>query len=53
MVPSRPGPVAVAKDPAAFVRGTREVVAALKHRIGREDRELYDLTDRAGLASAA
>ena len=48
-----PGPVAVAKDPAAFVRETREVVAALKHRIGREDRELYDLIDRAGLASAA
>lgn len=52
-VPSRPGPVAVAKDPAAFIRETREVVAALKHRIGREDRELYDLIDRAGLASAA
>jgi len=48
-----PGPVAVAKDPSAFVRETREVVAALKHRIGREDRELYDLIDRAGLASAA
>lgn len=48
-----PGPVAVAKDPAAFIRETREVVAALKHRIGREDRELYDLIDRAGLASAA
>lgn len=53
MVPSRPGPVAVAKDPAAFVRETRDVVAALKHRIGREDRELYDLIDRAGLASVA
>ncbi|MBK1839181.1 hemerythrin domain-containing protein [Azospirillum sp. YIM B02556] len=48
-----PGPVAVAKDPAAFVRETRDVVAALKHRIGREDRELYDLIDRAGMASAA
>ncbi|ALG74545.1 hypothetical protein VY88_30475 [Azospirillum thiophilum] len=48
-----PGPVAVAKDPAAFVRETRDVVAALKHRIGREDRELYDLIDRAGLASVA
>jgi hypothetical protein len=47
------GPAQVAKDPAAFVRETREVVAALKHRIGREDRELYDLIDRAGLASAA
>ena len=33
--------------------GRREVVAALKHRIGREDRELYDLIDRAGLTSAA
>ncbi len=27
--------------------------SALKHRIGREDRELYDLIDRAVLASAA
>lgn len=43
----------VAKDPAAFVGETQEVVAALKHRIGREDRALYDLSDRAGLASAA
>lgn len=36
-----------------FIRETREVFAALKHRIAREDRELYDLIDRAGLASAA
>lgn len=28
-------------------------VAALKHRIGREDRGLYDLIGRSGLASAA
>ncbi|QCG90450.1 hypothetical protein E6C72_21810 [Azospirillum sp. TSH100] len=47
-VPSQEGPA-----PGAFVRGTRDVVAALKHRIGREGRKLYDLIDRAGLASAA
>ncbi|BAI74681.1 hypothetical protein AZL_b00180 (plasmid) [Azospirillum sp. B510] len=45
--------MAVARDPAALVRGTREEAAALKHRIGREDRALYDLIDRSGLASAA
>ncbi|NUB03521.1 hypothetical protein GBZ48_30330 [Azospirillum melinis] len=28
-------------------------VAALKHRIGREDRRLYDLSGRSGSASAA
>ena len=32
---------------------TRYEPSALKHRIGREDRELYDLIDRAVLASAA
>lgn len=41
-----PGPIAVARDPAAFVAETRQVVQALKRRIAREDRELYDLIDR-------
>ncbi|MDQ2104334.1 hemerythrin domain-containing protein [Azospirillum isscasi] len=45
-----PGPLAVSKDPDAFVRETREVVAALKQRIAREDLELYDVIDRAALA---
>lgn len=48
-----PGPLAVAKDPDAFVRETREVVTALKQRIAREDHELYDLIDRATLAETA
>ncbi|CAO3428876.1 hypothetical protein [Azospirillum endophyticum] len=43
--------------PSRETRASRKpgglVVAALKHRIGREDRELYDLIDRAGLAGAA
>ncbi len=47
---SWPGPLAVSKDPDTFVRETREVVTALKHRIAREDLELYDVIDRAALA---
>ncbi len=47
-----PGPIAVAKDPRAFVDETRAIVAVLKQRIAREDRELYDLFDRAEAAAA-
>lgn len=50
---SWPGPLAVSKDPETFVRETREVVTALKHRIAREDLELYDVIDRAALADKA
>lgn len=41
-----PGPTAIAGNPREFVNDTRKVLAALQHRIGREDTELYDLYDR-------
>lgn len=41
-----PGPHAISRDPALFVAETRDVLAALKRRIGCEDTELYDLFDR-------
>ncbi|MBP2301153.1 hemerythrin domain-containing protein [Azospirillum picis] len=48
-----PGPLAVARDPAAFVSETREVVTALKQRIAREDHGLYDIIDHSPLMGAA
>ncbi|MCW2248604.1 hypothetical protein M2352_004264 [Azospirillum fermentarium] len=48
-----PGPVAAAKDPAAFIHDTRQIVTALKQRIAREDRGLYDVIDRSALTGAA
>lgn len=42
-----PGPLAIARDPAAFVAETAAVLAALKERVGREETQLYDLIDRA------
>ena len=41
-----PGPTTIARDPDAFVAATREILVALKRRIGCEDAELYDLYDR-------
>ncbi len=42
-----PGPLAIARDPAAFVAETARVLAALKERVGREEAQLYELIDRA------
>ncbi|MDA8232636.1 MAG: hemerythrin domain-containing protein [Magnetospirillum sp.] len=42
-----PGPNAISCDPAGFVKETREMLSSLLRRIAREDRELYDLYDRA------
>jgi len=41
------GPSAISRDPAAFLAETTGVLTALKHRIAREDEELYDLYDGA------
>ncbi|MGE5545859.1 MAG: hemerythrin domain-containing protein [Solirubrobacterales bacterium] len=41
-----PGPLAISQDPAGFVAETRDILAALKRRIGSEDAELYDLYDK-------
>lgn len=42
-----PGPLAIGRDPALFARQTREVLAALKERVAREESQLYDLIDAA------
>jgi len=42
-----PGPLAIARDPAAFVADTRAVLDALKARVAREESQLYDLIDQA------
>lgn len=42
-----PGPTAIARNPREFIGETRNILAALQHRIDREDRDLYDLYDRA------
>lgn len=42
-----PGPLAISRDPKAFIAATRDILAALAKRIAREDSELYDLYDRA------
>lgn len=42
-----PGPLAIGRDPAAFVSETRAVLEALKARVAREETELYDLIDAA------
>lgn len=44
---SWPGPLAIGRDPARFVTETRRLLAALTARVAREERELYDLIDRA------
>lgn len=44
---SWPGPLAIARDPAAFVRDSRAVLDLLKARVTREESQLYDLIDRA------
>lgn len=44
---SWPGPMAIARDPAAFVRDSRVVLDLLKARVAREENQLYDLIDRA------
>lgn len=45
-----PGPLAIARDPAAFVTQTREVLRALQERVAREESQLYDLIDQAAVA---
>jgi hypothetical protein len=42
-----PGPMAIARDPAAFVRDSRAMLGLLKTRVAREEDQLYDLIDRA------
>lgn len=42
-----PGPLAIGRDPVAFVNETRAVLEALKARVAREETELYDLIDAA------
>ena len=42
-----PGSIAISRNPKAFIAETREILTALDTRIAREDRELYDLYDRA------
>jgi hypothetical protein len=42
-----PGPLAIGRDPATFVRETRAVLEALRARVGREETQLYDLIDAA------
>lgn len=42
-----PGPMAIARDPAAFVRDSHMVLDLLKARVTREENQLYDLIDRA------
>lgn len=42
-----PGPLAIARDPVAFVTETAGVLVALKERVAREESQLYDLIDQA------
>lgn len=42
-----PGKIAIAKNPAAFAAETRQILAALKDRIARENTILYPLVERA------
>ncbi len=42
-----PGPTVIARDPAAFVAETKQILASLDRRIAHEDSHLYDLFDRA------
>ncbi|TAN67556.1 MAG: hemerythrin domain-containing protein [Magnetospirillum sp.] len=41
------GPLAIGRDPAAFVAATREILTLLKARVKREEDSLYDLIDKA------
>lgn len=41
------GPIAIGRDPAAFVAATREILSLLKARVKREEDSLYDLIDKA------
>lgn len=42
-----PGPLAIAKDVAAFVRDSRTMLELLSARVAREESQLYDLIDSA------
>ncbi|RAU23662.1 hypothetical protein CU669_00725 [Paramagnetospirillum kuznetsovii] len=41
------GPIAIGRDPTAFVAATRQMLVSLKTRVRREEDSLYDLIDRA------
>lgn len=41
------GPLAIGRDPAAFVAETRKILNLLKARVAREETSLYDLFDKA------
>jgi len=43
---SWPGPLAIARDPAAFVADTFVVLDLLRARVRREEDEFYDIVDR-------
>lgn len=42
-----PGPLAIAKDVATFVRDSRAILELLAARVAREETQLYDLIDNA------
>lgn len=42
-----PGPLAISKDVAAFVRDSRAILELLSARVAREEAQLYNLIDSA------
>lgn len=43
---SWPGPLAIARDPAAFVADTVAILNLLRARVAREESEFYDIVDQ-------
>jgi hypothetical protein len=41
------GPLAIGRNPEAFIKATRDMLGLLKARVKREEDGLYDLIDRA------
>jgi len=41
-----PGPLAISKDPGAFISETKTIISLLEKRLEREEGELYVLYDR-------
>lgn len=41
-----PGPLAIARDPAAFVTDTVAILNLLRARVAREESEFYDIVDQ-------
>ncbi len=42
-----PGPRAISADPEQFVKDTKDVIKAFNYRLDREEKELYELFDKA------